>query len=792
MSTSGKPLPHDSARGHVTGEALFLDDIVPRADELQVTFAGSPCASGRIVDVDVEDARMVDGVVAVLTAVDVPGLGRFGAIVADEPFLAQDRVDHVGQPVAVVAATSSEAARRGSDAVRILIDEEPPVLGIDAALRRGSLLGPTRCIRRGDLEQAWKDAEHRIEGELRTGGQEHFYLEGQAAIATSDEEGRIRVHSSTQNPTELQRVIAAALGLGMHEVVCETRRMGGAFGGKETQAALPALMVALVAWVTGRSARIVYDKDLDMRVTGKRHPYRTSYAVAFDDNGRIRGLRLEFCSDGGSAADLSGSVMERTMLHADNAYHLPAVEIRGRVCRTNLPPNTAFRGFGGPQAVTVIENVLEEIAIHLGMDAYDVRRVNCYGVGERDVTPYGQVVEGNRLPELFDRLLQTSDYRSRRGEIEASNRSSSSVLGGIAMTAVKFGISFTSRFLNQGNALVNVYSDGTVQVSTGATEMGQGGNTKICQLVADALGVEIDRVRVMTTSTEKNNNTSPTAASASTDLNGTAAVLACTEIRGRLARLAAGILADPDRGLSATPDRVRFAGGSVFDERRPGLRLPFAELADRAWRERVDLGARGFHATPGVDFNRETGRGTPFLYYTTGCAVTEVTVDRFTGDVELERVDLLMDIGRSINPGVDTGQVIGGFVQGVGWVTTEMLAYDDGGSLLSHSPTTYKIPGVRDVPTDFRVEFLDGATNERNVYSSKAVGEPPLLLGVSAWAAVKHALSSIAPGEVPRLDLPATNEEVLMSITRLVARRSGRPARSSADAVNPPSGSDGS
>jgi xanthine dehydrogenase large subunit len=768
----------------VTGQALFIDDIVPQADELQVAFAGSPCANGRIVEVDVEEARVTEGVVAVLTAADIRGDELFGPIFKDEQFLAQERVDYVGQPLVVVAAISLDAARRGCDAVRILVEEEPPVLSIEEAIRQGAFLGPVRRIERGDFERAWREAEHRIEGEFSSGGQEHFYLESQAAIATPGEEGQIRVHSSTQNPTELQRVIAEVLGLGMHEVVCETKRMGGAFGGKETQAALPGLMVALVAQATGRSARIVYDKDLDMQVTGKRHPYRTSYAAAFDRDGRIDGLRLEFWSDGGCAADLSTAVMERTMLHADNAYYLPAVEISGRVCRTNFPPNTAFRGFGGPQAVVVIENVLEEVAIRLGKDAYDVRRVNCYDAPGCDVTPYGQVVEENRLPEIFDRLLESSDYRSRRCEIETINGESCTRLKGIAMTAVKFGISFTTRFLNQANALVNVYADGTVQVSTGATEMGQGVNIKIRQLVADAFGVGIESVLVMTTSTEKNNNTSPTAASASTDLNGTAAVRACAEIRERLARLAAGIFTDSEEELAASLERIRFADAWVFDEHRPNQRLSFAELADRAWRARVDLGARGFYATPGIDYDRETGQGTPFLYYTTGCAVTEVTIDRFTGDVALDRVDLLMDIGRSINPGVDMGQVIGGFVQGVGWATTEALSYDDSGALLSYSPTTYKIPGVRDVPRDFRIDFLAGATNERNIYSSKAVGEPPLLLGVSAWAAVKHALSSVVAGEIPQLRLPATNEEILMSITELVSRQPSSPADSSSAAVS--------
>ena len=614
------------------------------------------------------------------------------------------------------------------------------------------------------------EAEHVLTGEFRLGGQEHFYLEPQAARAVPGEGGQILVQSSTQNPSEVQSVVASVLGLHHCQVVCECRRMGGGFGGKESQAAHPALMVALVAAQTGRSARIVYARDQDMRATGKRHPYLARYKVGFDAEGTILALELDLFSDGGCAFDLSLAVMERSMLHADNAYFLPHVAVSGTVCRTNLPSNTAFRGFGGPQGIAAIECIIEEIATHLDTDALVIREDNCYGP-DRLVTPYGQVLPGvNTIGEVVAALAESSDYWDRRAAIAAFNASSGSELRGLALVPVKFGISFTRRTLNQGNALVNIYLDGTVQVSTGGTEMGQGLNTKIRQLVADEFALPLAAVQVMTTSTEKNNNTSPTAASASTDLNGTAAVRACQILKGRLAPVAAALLASPADGIAAEPDRVEFRAGAAVDPRVPGRRVEFKDLVRRAYEDRVDLGARGFYATPGVDFNRETGRGNPFLYYTVGAVVAEVAVDRLTGAVSTTRADILMDLGRPINPALDRGQVLGGFVQGLGWATTEELRYSDAGDLLTCSPSSYKIPAVTDVPADCRIAFLDRA-NPSNVAGSKAVGEPPFVLGLGVWAAVKDALRHSTPAHGVGLPLPATGEAVL----RLLAGGAARP-----------------
>ncbi len=765
---SGPQLPHDSARGHVRGEAHYIEDLPRREGELAVTFVGAPCAAGRLVEVRTNRAAEAPGVACVLTAADLPGHNVWGPIFVDEPFLVEDDIWYVGQPVAVIAAetlSQAEAARR---LVEVVVEEKPPVLDIDTADERGLYLGEERFIRRGDVDAALKGAEHVLEGTFRCKGQEQFYLESQAALTEIGEGAEMTVLSSTQNPTEVQKVVAEALGWGQHQVICTTRRMGGAFGGKETQAAIPAVMAALVSFHTRRPARVVYGKDDDMMVTGKRHEMRIRYRVGFEGGGRIVAADFQVRSNGGAYADLSTAVLERTMLHLDNAYYLPSVCIAARVCRTNLPPNTAFRGFGGPQGMAAIEKVLEDISQTLGLDALDVRRANVYDddpdsispTGLRNVTPYGQVLEENLLPQIFDQLEERADYRTRRSRIAELNRTSRTHLRGLSMVPVKFGISFTNKTLNQANALVHVYTDGTVQVSTGATEMGQGVNVKLAQVVADELGIHPEAVAVLPTSTDRNNNTSPTAASASTDLNGTAAVRACEVLRERMAPVAADLLGSP-----GAASQVVFEGGRLHLPAAPADAVTFAQVACEAHVRRVDLGARGFYATPGIDFDREAGQGTPFYYFTTGCCVAEVLIDRFLGELKVEALDVLMDIGQPLHWEIERGQVIGGLVQGLGWVTTEELMYGDDGALWSHSPTTYKIPNVSDVPEHFRVDFVDSALNAKNLRSTKAVGEPPLMLGLAVFTAVQNALGSIRPGETVDLRLPATHEEILRIVT---------------------------
>jgi xanthine dehydrogenase large subunit len=766
MASVGQNIPHDSARGHVSGLSVFLDDMPPSRNELVVDVVGSPYAHAKLISIDASDALRVPGVVGVYRARDVPGHNRFGPVVADEDLLVSDVAMYVGHPVAIIAAENRDAIRTAKPLVRIEMIELPPILSIDAAVEAGSFLGAARTISRGDTEKRLRDAEHVLAGILAIGGQEHFYLESQVAIASPGEFGAVTIQSSTQHPTEVQTLVAEALGVPFNHVTCVTKRMGGAFGGKETQAAQPAMFAAIVAARTGRPARVLYDKDDDMRRTGKRHPFKNRYQVGFDSAGTIIALKLEMFTDGGCSTDLSFAVLERAMLHVDNAYYLPNVHITGRICRTHYPSNTAFRGFGGPQAVATIENIIEEIAIFLRADPLVIRRRNLYGADDRNTTPYGQMVRCNTLPELLKKLPDDAHYERRRGEIDAFNKHSRTHLRGMSLTPVKFGISFTRRTLNQANALVNIYTDGTVLVATGATEMGQGVNTRIRQIVADSLGIRYEDVRLTETSTDKNNNTSPTAASSGTDLNGAAAADACAKLRARLCDFAATALADPESGDPPLPEMIRFENGEVFDARRSGQRIRFRELICRAYVERVNLGERGFYATPGVDFDRDSGTGTPFLYFTSGAAISEVMIDRFTGEMRVMRVDLLMDVGRSINPGIDRGQITGGFVQGMGWVTTEELKYSPAGVLLSHSPTTYKIPAITDVPTAFNIELLEHDWNDVGLLRSKALGEPPLLLAVSVWTAVKNALSYVSGSEIPNLELPATTEQILSVMTR--------------------------
>lgn len=764
MSNVGKSIAHDSALGHVTGTAPFIEDLPLPHDALIVGFVGSKVASGKLLSIDVAAAKKIPGVVAIFTAHDIPGENFFGPHFRDEPVLAEGEVLYVGQPVVAIAAESQQALNAARDKVVIQIEPTQPILSIERSIELERFIGPGRRIIRGDAAAAIVAAPRKLSGVLQIGGQEQFYLESQAAIAYPGEQGQIVVHSSTQNPTEIQHVVAEALGLSQHQVVCLCKRMGGGFGGKETQAVIPAVLVALVTQKTGRTSRIVYSKDEDMCSTGKRHAYRVEWEAGFDEQGKIAGVAVKFFSNGGASADLSLAVLERSLLHFDNSYYLPHVEMIGKVCFTNIPSNTAFRGFGGPQGMLAIENIIQEIAKELQLDPFQVQLRNLYGVGERNITPYGQIVRKNHLPEIMSTIAASSQYLQRRQAIETANQTDKLLLRGIAVTPMKFGISFTTKFLNQGNALVNIYTDGTIQVSTGATEMGQGVNTKIRQLVADEFGLSYDRVLLMPTSTEKNPNTSPTAASASTDLNGTAAVRACQTLKERLAALAAKKLAVAELGLSESAECVLFEEGYVFDRRNPSQRIPFPQLCRDARLERVDLGARGFYATPGVDYNRETGRGNPFLYYTQGAAVAEVEIDRFTGTLRVPRVDLLIDIGRSINPAVDRGQVIGGFIQGMGWVTAECLVYNDKGDLLSHSPTTYKIPAITDLPPVLNCEFFDNDDNDENVARSKAVGEPPLMLAISVWTAVKNALSQAVSTE--DLRVPATGEEILRQLSQ--------------------------
>lgn len=777
MSQVGKNIPHDSAKGHVSGESIYIDDMPPVKNELLVDFYYAPVSHGRIRHLDLSEADKIPGIVGLYTYKDLDGDNKFGPIMKDEVLLVEEEIEFMGHPIVVIAAEDRKTIEKAKKAIKIDVEKLEAILTIDKAKEHKTFIGPVRRIKKGDADAALKKAEHVIEGRFSNAGQDHFYLESQAAIVYPGEHKQLVIHSSTQNPTEIQETAAHILGLHMNQVVCIAKRMGGGFGGKECQSTHPAVMAALVALKTNRPARIVFNKDHDMQVTGKRHPFQNDYKVGFDKDGRITALKADLYSDGGAANDLSTAVMARAMTHTDNAYYLENAEITGTICKTHLPPNTAFRGFGGPQGIATIENIIEEIAEFLGKDAMEIRKLNLYGLADRNITPYGQRLLENSLPEIFQKLEESSGYAAKRKAVNEFNATSKTHLKGLACTAVKFGISFNTKFLNQANALVNIYVDGTIQVSTGATEMGQGVNTNIKQLVAGEFDIDADYVIMMPTSTEKNNNTSATAASSATDLNGSAALDACNRLKARLTDVAARHIETLVKDIQASPSNIVFENNFVYDNRRPETKIAFKSLVKKAYHERVSLGERGFYATQGIDFSWDAGpentaAGQPFLYFTTGATVSEVTIDRFTGELKVDSADILMDVGTPINPGVARGQIVGAFIQGMGWVTTEDLRYAEDGMLLSHSPTTYKIPNIQDTPPVFNVDWLD-RSNPVNVKGSKAVGEPPLVLGLSVWAAVKNALSYLAPGKPVKLDLPASNEEVLTRIHELLAGDNG-------------------
>ncbi|MBT8137789.1 MAG: xanthine dehydrogenase molybdopterin binding subunit [Gammaproteobacteria bacterium] len=753
--TVGKPLPHDSAPGHVSGRAVYTDDIPEPRDLLHVAVGLSSEAHARVKNLDLDKVRTAPGVVAVINAADIPGVNNYGAMVEDDPIFADGEVQYAGQALFAVAADTVEQARRAALLADVSYEPLPAVLGIDEAVRQGQSVLPTERLQRGQANDAIAAAPHRLQGKLELGGQDQFYLEGQIAMVLPREAGEMQVYSSTQFPGEVQHKVAHAIGTEAKDVVVECRRMGGGFGGKETQPALIACIAAVVAQRTGRPAKLRLDRDTDMLLTGKRHDFRTNYEVGFDDTGRIHGINFDFASRCGMSADLSGPVNDRCMFHADNAYYLEHLDIVSHRCKTNTVSNTAFRGFGGPQGMYAIEYVIDEIARQLGKDPLEVRRRNFYGVDDRNVTPYGQVVEDNIIHDLADRLEQTSDYQQRRANIDRFNAASELCKRGIALTPVKFGISFTATHLNQAGALLHIYTDGTVRLNHGGTEMGQGLYIKVAQVVADELQISLDRIRLTAADTSKVPNASATAASASSDMNGKAAQAAARTIKARLVAFAC-------KKYGVAPDEIVFASNQVSVGTE---QMSFADLVQQAHMARVSLSATGFYKTPKIHYDRATFSGRPFYYYAYGAAVSEVVIDVLTGEHRLLRVDILHDCGRSLNPAVDLGQIEGGYIQGYGWLTSEELWWDENGRLQTHAPSTYKIPTCSDVPADFRVEMLQSADNrEQTIHRSKAVGEPPLMLGLSAFFAIRDAVASASGNPHPPLTAPATPEAILRAV----------------------------
>ncbi len=763
-SSLHKQTVHDSAVLHVTGAARYIDDLPVPAECLVIVPGLSPVAHGRIQRLDLTGVAAAPGVVRVLTAADIPGRNDVSPVFGDDPAFAEDRVLYHGQIIYAVVATSIRAARAAMRAAVLEIEELPAILTIEEALAQDSLLGRPWQIEAGNPQAELAASPHQIEGQIEIGGQEHFYLEGQAALAMPGEEDQLTIFVSSQHPTEIQHKVADLLGVPNHSITVEVRRMGGGFGGKESQANQPACIAALAARLTGRPAKLVYDRDDDMRITGKRHDFLIRYQAGFDDEGRIRAVIFDQALRCGMSFDLSKAIAERAALHADNGYAIPNMQVTARLCQTHTPSNTAFRGFGGPQGMLGIEAVIDRIAHQLGRDPLAVRQANFYPDHDSPAhdkaapasTHYGQPVTDGVLNRLTDQLAKSSDYHTRRQEIADWNSQHQMVKRGLALTPVKFGISFNKTFLNQGGALVHVYTDGSVHLNHGGTEMGQGLHTKVRQIVAHVFGLPDAMVRVSATSTGKVPNTSATAASSGTDLNGMAAFRAAETIRARMADYLAGQWQQP-------ADSVRFADGKVHIGPEE---MDFARAASLCWQGRVSLSSTGYYATPDIHWDAETGKGQPFYYFAYGAAVSEVVLDLYTGESRMLRTDILHDAGQSINPAIDRGQIEGGFIQGAGWLTCEELVYGKDGRLLTHAPSTYKIPACSDRPLDLRVELLASEGNlSATIHRSKAVGEPPFMLGMSVFFALSDALAAAGPG-YPGLDAPATAERLLNAAMR--------------------------
>lgn len=772
---------HDSARGHVTGTARYIDDLPAPADLLHLAVATSPHARARITRLSLDAVKKAPGVAAVFSAADIPGHNEVGAVYPGDPLLAEETVAYVGQPIVAVLADSHRRARQAAALAEIEFEVLPASLDPVEAIKRGLTVRPVHAQNRahatpslergrafdddtqhsGDIEAALSQATHLLEGKQVIGGQEHFYLEGQIALAEPWEDDGLRVLTSSQHPSEVQKIVAEVLNLPLHAVVAEVRRMGGGFGGKESQAAALGALAALGVHLTGRAVKYRMPRALDMQSTGKRHPFHNRWRVGFEEDGLLTGADIELIGDCGCSPDLSEGVVDRAMFHADNAYYLGHARVTGHRALTHTASNTAFRGFGGPQGMMPIEAAMEDIARHLGLDPLDVRKRNFYTPG-RDTTHYGQTVAPALIGELVEALEKSSDYRARRRAVAAFNADSTVIKRGLALTPVKFGISFTAQHLNQAGALVQIYTDGSVLLNHGGTEMGQGLHTKVCQVAARALGVTLDRVRISATRTDKVPNTSPTAASSGADLNAMAVKNAIDTLKIRLFEFAAA-------HFGVARESLRLDNERLYGE---GLSIGWCELVQKAYLARVSLSATGFYATPEIHYDRATGRGQPFYYYAWGAAVSEVALDTLTGEHRLLRVDILHDVGDSLNEAIDRGQIEGGFVQGLGWLTGESLARDAAGRLLSDGPSTYKIPTCNDIPRDFRVALLrDHPNSKATIYRSKAVGEPPLMLAISVWAALRDALSSLSDYRLSApLDTPATPERLLAAAAEMRRR----------------------
>ena len=754
---------HDSAHLHVTGRAQYVDDMPEPVGCTHIHVGQSERAHAEIAGLDLGSVRTAPGVICVLSAEDIPGDNDVGPVVHDDPVFAESEVKFHGQPLFAVVAETRKAARLAAMQAKVSYQDKPAITTLHEARASDATIEAPQTMRLGDARTELAKAPNRLEGQLELGGQDHFYLEGQIAMAVPGEDGAIKIYSSTQNPTEAQHLIAHLLHKPSAAVTVEVRRMGGAFGGKETQSTLVAAIAALAAEKTGRPAKLRLDRDDDMIMTGKRHDFAIRYQAGFDESGVLKSAMFDLASRCGFSTDLSMAINDRAMFHCDNCYYLGSAEIVSHRYRTHTVSNTAFRGFGGPQGMLGVERMMDAIAFAVGRDPLDIRLDNLYGGPGRNLTPYDQTVEDSPVArELIETLAETADYRARRAAIEARNLDAGIIKRGIALTPVKFGISFTTKHLNQAGALIHVFTDGTIQLNHGGTEMGQGLFVKVAQVVAHEFQVDIEQIQIMSTSTEKVPNTSATAASSGSDLNGMAAQIAARKIKARLSTF----LAERE-GVAA--DAIRFDNNQVIAGDKA---FSFQEVVNAAYLARISLSATGYYRTPKIHYDRAKHQGRPFFYFTYGAAVSEVEIDTLTGENRVVRTDILHDVGRSLNPAIDRGQIEGGFIQGMGWLTTEELVFDAQGRLRTHAPSTYKIPTSGDRPGRFNVEIWDKGHNpEATIHHSKAVGEPPFMLAISVFSALTHAVSGAAAHKVfPSLDAPATPERILMAVEDARAR----------------------
>jgi len=758
---------HESSELHVTGKAIYVDDINSPSNTLFGYVVTSKIAHGKLCSFDLSNAQKVAGVAAILSWKDIPGHNQMGAIADDETVLVQNEILFIGQALFLIAATTEQAALQAASLIKTEVETLEPVITLSDSIQKGWKLNETVVMQRGNALNAFKTCAHVIEASAESGAQEHWYLETQAALAIPGENREIKVFSSTQHPSETQSKIAEVLSIGKNQVTVETRRLGGAFGGKETQANMVAVWAALLANSTQKPVKIRLFRDDDQRMTGKRHPFLTHYKVGFNAEGKILAYQVSFNANAGYSSDLSMAILARARTHAENAYYIPDILIESTAWRTNLPSNTAFRGFGAPQGIYAIEDAIERIAVFLKKDAAEIRHLNFY-TKTQNTTPYGELVENNHLETIWEKLVKSSNYYNRKEAVDSFNKVHTYEKRGIAFTPVKFGISFNTPHLNQAGALVNIYTDGTVLVNQGGIEMGQGLYTKIQQIVAFELGLPIEKVLVNATITSTIPNTSATAASSGTDLNGMAAKNATYQIKERIAAFLNKHWKISDTKNSIQISELVFSNEKITHSKKTELTISFTEVINLLYTNRISLSAQGYYSTPNLYFNKETQQGRPFHYYVFGMAVSEVKLDLLTGRHKILRTDILHDSGNSINPNIDIGQIEGAFMQGVGWCTTEEIKWDVKGNMLNHSPDTYKIPGIRDIPQQFNVNLLENAPNPNTIHQSKATGEPPFIHALSVLFALKYAIASIKNHSIyPDLDIPATNEKMVLCIQKL-------------------------